>query len=56
MDLGTSSQIIIFRERYSLNFRPILNCLEQAISSKSRQNSEMKTRKVTKYIYSFRNI
>ena len=57
---GTSSRVVIFRarSRYSLNFRPISNCREQAIGSKSRKkkNNELKTRKVTKYIYSFRNI
>ena len=34
---GTSSQVIIFRVRYSLNFRPISHCREQAIGSKYRQ-------------------
>ena len=37
VDLGTSSQVITFRARYSLNFRPISNCREQAISAKSKK-------------------
>ena len=37
IDLGTNSQVIFFRARYSLSFRPISNCQEQANGSKSRK-------------------
>ena len=37
VDLGTSSQVIILRARYRLNFRAISNCRELAIGSKSRK-------------------
>ena len=59
VDLGTSSQVIIFRARYSSKFRSMPNCLEQRHrlpSKKKKINDEMKTGKVTKYIYSFGNI
>ena len=59
VDLESSSQARTIRARYSSKFRSTSNRQKQKYrppNKKEKMSSELKTSKVTKYIYSFRNI
>ena len=57
VDLGISSRIVIFKARCRSKSHAHIKLSRANIGSQARKiNNELKSSKVTEYIYSFRNI